>query len=65
MGAGDMTVPSLEPTPICAPEAHIDGCPNCVQNVEPPRSVAFIEGGLRAAYLCTDCGCAWTTDWKD
>jgi hypothetical protein len=40
-----------------------DGCPNCVRNVEPPRSAVPVSNGWRCAYLCVDCGHAWTTDW--
>lgn len=43
----------------------IDGCPACVLNTEPPRSTVRLEQGWRCAYLCTDCGHAWTTDWRD
>jgi len=44
---------------------NADGCPSCVMNVEPPRSVVEIADGHRCAYLCSDCGHAWTTDWRD
>lgn len=45
--------------------AYLDGCPECVLNTEPPRSVTALEKGARAAYLCADCGHAWTTDWSE
>lgn len=41
----------------------IDGCPECVLNTEPPRSSTLLDGAVRCAYLCSDCGHAWTTDW--
>lgn len=45
--------------------ARPDGCPACALNVEPPRSTVPTANGHRAAYLCTDCGHAWTTDWME
>lgn len=42
-----------------------DGCPECVRNVEAPKSAVAVEGGWRTAYLCADCGHAWTTDWAE
>lgn len=47
------------------PQALVDGCPECVVNVEPPRSVTTLAGYTHATYLCTDCGHAWTTDWRN
>lgn len=47
------------------PVARIDGCPECVYNTEAPRSVEPFTNGFNAAYLCTDCGHAWTTSWKE
>lgn len=47
------------------PQARIDGCPECVTNTEPPRSVAPTDNGYRCAYLCGDCGHAWTTDYRE
>lgn len=44
---------------------NADGCPECVVNVEIPRSVVVLKDGHRAAYVCSDCGHAWTTDWRD
>ena len=44
---------------------HVDGCPNCVANVEPPKSTAVGDDGALCAYLCSDCGHAWTTSWRD
>lgn len=52
-------------TPDIPPHARLDGCPECVVNAELPKSTAALADGFRAAYLCTDCGHAWTTDWKD
>lgn len=48
-----------------SPMSRIDGCPECVLNTEPPRSVTTTNDGFRAAYLCSDCGHAWTTDWRN
>lgn len=47
------------------PLSWADGCPECVLNVEPPRSVVELTNGFRNAYLCSDCGHAWTTDWRE
>lgn len=46
--------------------SNADGCatPSC-DNVEPPRAAIPINDGWRCSYLCTDCGRAWTHDWKD
>lgn len=41
-----------------------DACPRCIQNVEPPKSVIDLPNARRAAYHCSDCGHAWTTDWS-
>lgn len=43
--------------------SKVDGCPECVLNTEPPRSAVAVGNGWRCAYLCSDCGHAWTTDW--
>lgn len=42
----------------------VDGCPGCVVNVEPPRSTVPVTTGIRCSYVCTDCGHAWTTNWR-
>jgi hypothetical protein len=42
-----------------------DGCPECVLNVEPPRSYVPTDNGYRTAHLCASCGHAWTTDWME
>lgn len=47
------------------PMSRLDGCPECVLNTELPKSTAPTDNGYRAAYLCNDCGHAWTTDWTD
>lgn len=44
--------------------SHIDGCPNCVRNTEKPRASVQVTNGYRCAYLCGDCGHAWTTDYR-
>lgn len=54
------------PPPVSiAPLSAVDGCPGCVSNVEPPTSTVALDQGYRNAYLCSDCGHAWTTDWRD
>jgi hypothetical protein len=45
--------------------SRADGCPECVLNVEAPKSTATLTTGYRCAYLCADCGHAWTTDWSE
>lgn len=45
--------------------SNVDGCPECVRNVEPPRSAVPVDQGWRCAYLCSSCGHAWTTDWRE
>lgn len=44
---------------------HVDGCPQCVVNVEPPKSSVRRGDATLSAYLCSDCGHAWTTEWRD
>lgn len=44
-------------------EPHVDGCPGCVVNVEPPADVLRLERGCLADYRCTDCGHEWSTSW--
>lgn len=48
------------PVPIGA-YSRVDGCPECVLNVEPPYAVEASTDGYVAAYLCSDCGHAWMT----
>ena len=48
-----------------SPMSHLDGCPECVYGTELPKSWAPTTDGYQTAYLCSDCGHAWTTDWKD
>lgn len=65
-GSGPVaSMPAADTNRAYPPESRADGCPSCVVNVEPPRSVTTLAAGFRAAYLCNDCGHAWTTDWKD
>lgn len=65
-GSGPVaSMPAADTNRAHPPESRADGCPSCVVNVEPPRSVTTLAAGFRAAYLCNDCGHAWTTDWKD
>ena len=44
---------------------YVDGCPNCVLNHEPPLTSVDVDNGIRCAYLCSDCGHAWTTDYRE
>jgi hypothetical protein len=66
-GSGPMaSMPAADTNRAHPPEMSLaDACPSCVLNLEPPRSAARIPGGWTAAYLCSSCGHAWTTDWKD
>lgn len=56
-------------TPPGSPPAtaygRVDGCPECVTNVEPPWAVEGTANDYIAAYLCSDCGHRWTTSWKE
>lgn len=45
--------------------ALVDGCPEACGNTEPPRSAVRTADGWFCAYVCSDCGAAWTTSWKD
>ena len=46
--------------------SRIDGCPRpeCT-NTEAPKSWAEVERGYLLAYLCADCGAAWTYETKE
>lgn len=39
--------------------SRLDGCPECVRNVEAPHR----WHGRTAFYRCTDCGHEWSTSW--
>lgn len=44
--------------------SRVDGCPECVLNVEPPiTSIPLGGDGYRNAYICSDCGHSWVTEW--
>lgn len=43
---------------------RIDGCPGC-PNTETPRTWAETPAGYLLAYLCSDCGAAWTYETKE
>ena len=47
------------------PASLVDGCPECVVNVETPSSTYSTPQGTLANYVCLDCGHAWSTSWKD
>ena len=64
-GRGPVPIMPARTSEHTQPPVFADGCPECVYNVEPARSVTPLDRGNRAAYLCSDCGHAWTTDWKD
>lgn len=44
--------------------ARVDGCPECVVNVEAPYVAERVGDEDCCAYACTDCGHWWTTSWK-
>jgi hypothetical protein len=54
-----------QPPDIARWMSRADGCSECVTNVEPPRDVKATADGWMAAYLCSDCGHAWLTSWRD
>ena len=68
-GSGPMAImpeaDSTEHPPPTSALGRIDGCPKCVVNAEPPRDVRPTATGYLAAYLCSDCGHAWLTSWRD
>lgn len=45
---------------------HATACPNghC-HNTEPPRAAVPTRDGWMTSYLCSDCGTAWTTDYRE
>ena len=43
---------------------HATACPEC-PNTEPPRDAVETYGGWLVAYLCSDCGAAWTIDYPE
>jgi len=42
---------------------YLDGCPNCTQRNNEPRSLHDEGGGVRANYRCSACLWSWTTAW--
>ena len=66
-------VPGSESTATNPPDVYaermsrVDGCPECVTNVEAPSSVYDTADGFLANYVCQSpsCGYAWTTGWGD
>lgn len=57
---------SMPATPDNGPPCsnpHVDGCPECVENTEPPFSKEDVPNGCQCAYICTDCGNRWSTSW--
>lgn len=44
--------------------SRVDGCPAC-PNTEPPKTWQPVPGGYFLAYLCSDCGAAWTHETKE
>jgi hypothetical protein len=57
--------PSCVADALTAALSRADGCPEACQNTEMPRAAIPIDRGWRTSYLCSDCGTAWTTDWRD
>ena len=51
------------PSPGSCTEPHIDGCPECVVNVEEPWLHETRPDGCHTAYECSDCGHTWPTNW--
>lgn len=43
--------------------AHVDGCPECVTNTEPPEHREATPHGCVCSYKCHDCGHVWETAW--
>jgi hypothetical protein len=61
----DPAPPSAQTRPDTEAMGKTDACPECLWNVEWPRSVSPTADGFRADYLCSDCGQFWNTSWKD
>jgi hypothetical protein len=57
------SLPHASDTPSTCTAPHLDGCPECVVNVEAASMVVRKDGSCIATYLCTDCGHQWTTSW--
>ena len=49
---------------IYPPEPRPDGCPECIYNVEEPRSSSRKGDEVTCYYECSDCGHRWFTGWK-
>lgn len=45
--------------------SRVDGCPDCVTNLEPPYRVEQVARGFIAYYGCEACGFFWNTGWSD
>jgi hypothetical protein len=58
-----LSIPPTPDIPSTCDSPHVDGCPNCVANVEPPVILDRSLTGCVAAYECTDCGHSWETAW--
>ena len=44
-------------------DPHVDGCPGCVTNVEPPTALVRYADRCDGSYRCSDCGHTWETSW--
>ena len=71
-GSGPMAImPTDETTGTNPPDVYaermsrVDGCGECVTNVEAPSSVYATPDGFLANYVCLSCGHAWSTSWRD
>jgi hypothetical protein len=53
----------VTPDPPTCTLAHVDGCPDCVLNVEAPEHAETTARGCLAFYRCHDCGHTWETAW--
>lgn len=42
---------------------RVDGCPECVLNLEPPVFATLVGDSWLCTYCCSDCGHSWTTSW--
>lgn len=46
--------------------SRVDGCPECIINVEAPWSSMPVDGAVSGyvnTYTCSDCGHSWQTTW--
>jgi len=53
---------ATDPSSTCT-APHVDGCPECVINVEAAYLHLSFTDACVAAYRCADCGHLWQTSW--